>query len=200
MFIRFSLSTALLILALVFPGRSAASTPGGVVDSSRGWRTVRAQTATKDFALDAVPRVTDLRIARSGMDAQLRWSVPGAQVDSYELWRGTTPYFVAPSVDDKVTLVDMEMCDLIEGTVTCTDAAAFGDPAVNTFYVVLAVGASGERSAPSNRVGEFDFALEQGGRGNHATHPNADRYAHGAADWFSAADRHADCHSDRDAD
>ncbi len=134
-----------------------------------GGDVLEAQTAAQDFALDAIAPVTDLSITRSGTDAQLSWSVPGDEVESYELWRGTTPYFVAAPVDGEATPVDMEMCALIGDTITCTNAAAIGDPAVNYFYLVLAVGASGDRSVPSNRVGEFDFALEQGGGG--ATEP-----------------------------
>ena len=117
--------------------------------------------ATQDFALTLVPAVTSLTIARSGTNALLRWDAVSGNVTGYELWRGTSPYLV-PGTGDAQIIADggAPGCVLVGNTITCTDAAMVGDPVANHFYLVRVIGAGGGRSLSSNRVGEFDYALE----------------------------------------
>lgn len=121
---------------------------------------VGGKTTTQNFALAAIPAITDLAIARSGAAAQLSWIELSGNVTGYELWRDTTPYF-GPDGATAEMIADGggPACVAADGVITCTDAAAIGDPAANHFYLARAVGEGGGRSLPSGRVGEFDFAL-----------------------------------------
>jgi hypothetical protein len=93
-------------------------------------------------------RVTDLSAAVAGADVQLSWTVPPTS-DATSLYQGTIGYF-EPSPGTEVS-------GIMGGTYTASGAT--GDPATNHFYLVRCVNESGE-GPPSNRVGEFDFALE----------------------------------------
>jgi hypothetical protein len=70
--------------------------------------------------------------------------------DHYVVYRrADEPYFLpAPS--------DVVMTTTLPGW---TDLGILGDPAHNYYYVVTAVDALGVESAPSNRLGAFDFGL-----------------------------------------
>ena len=70
---------------------------------------------------------------------------------NYRLYRKTLPYFVPVNPAHKVT-TDLSVDDL----------GALGDPADNFYYVVESACANDFYSGPSNRVGEFDFALVPG--------------------------------------
>ncbi len=93
-------------------------------------------------------RVADLSADVSGSDVQLSWT-EAATSDSTSIYEGTTAYFRP--------MPGTETSGISGGSYTVTGAA--GDPAVNHFFLVRCVNESGE-GPPSNRVGEFDFALE----------------------------------------
>jgi hypothetical protein len=100
-------------------------------------------------------------VSRDGDNVVLTWQ-HAAQNASYQVWRSATPYFT-PASDGAANIGDGATgnCSNAGGTITCTDAAALGDPNTNHFYLVRSLNAAGA-SADSNRVGEFDFALQPG--------------------------------------
>lgn len=117
---------------------------------------VGGQTTGQDFALAPIPVVTDLDIERSGGGLLLSWTALSGNVAGYELWRGTVPYFATDPAEAEI----VGTCVEAGGVVACEDVtAAVGDPTVNHSYLVHTIGAGGGRSLPSQRVGEFDFAL-----------------------------------------
>ena len=71
---------------------------------------------------------------------------------SYRVYRGTEPYFT-PAVNTAIADVT---------TLIYTDTGTIGTPDSNYSYLVAAVDDEGRESAPSNRFGEFDFALSPG--------------------------------------
>jgi hypothetical protein len=92
-----------------------------------------------------------LSIGLSGATtASLTWSAV-ANAGQYRLFRDTAAYFSPDEPAYQVT-------DALD----FSDAGAAGDPDVNHFYVVKAGCSSGFAGDPSNRVGEFDFALAAG--------------------------------------
>jgi hypothetical protein len=97
------------------------------------------------------PGSPSLSIAWDAPDtATLSWTaVPAAA--QYRLFRDTAPYFAPAEPPHHVT-----------AALSFSDAGAVGDPAVNHFYVVTSGCSTGFASDPSNRVGEFDFALLPG--------------------------------------
>ena len=121
---------------------------------------VGGQVTTQNFALVAILAVSDLQIGRLGTAASLRWTALSGNVAGYELWRGRAPYFT-PGEPQTEIIADGSgpSCSQQSGIITCTDAEASGDPAVNFFYLVRAVGAGNGRSLPSNRVGEFSCVM-----------------------------------------
>jgi hypothetical protein len=95
---------------------------------------------------------SELDIAKlNASDVQLSWG-GSLGVANYRLYRKTLPYFVPVNPAHKVT-TDLSVDDL----------GALGDPADNYYYVVESACANDFYSGPSNRVGEFDFALVPGG-------------------------------------
>jgi hypothetical protein len=101
--------------------------------------------------------VSDLAGVRAGSDMQLIWSpvthdILGGKIvpDHYVVYRrADDPYFMPEPTDVIATPL----------TAAFTDAGVLGDPALNYYYVVTAVGSNGAESALSNRLGAFDFAL-----------------------------------------
>ena len=82
--------------------------------------------------------------------AQLKWTaIMGA--GHYRLYLDTGPYFAPADPPYQMTTA-----------LSYQDAAAIGDPEVNHFYAVKSGCGAGLLSNESNRVGEFDFALEGG--------------------------------------
>ncbi|MBM4457994.1 MAG: hypothetical protein FJ011_09560 [Chloroflexi bacterium] len=112
-------------------------------------------------AAPAPPVAPAVAIAReAGNSAALTWAHAAANA-SYQVWRGTAPYFSpgagATLIGDGAT----GNCSNVGGAVACTDPVALGDPAANVFYLVRAFNAAGA-AADSNRVGGFAFALQPG--------------------------------------
>ncbi len=94
--------------------------------------------------------VDDLTIAPSETDLALMWSAPeGTPVDHYIVFRDTTSDF-EPAPEDSIGSTP---------DTSYLDAGAAGLLGTNYFYCVKAVGASGQKSDPSNTVGEIDIGL-----------------------------------------
>ena len=80
----------------------------------------------------------------------LSWSPPaGTAIARYVVYRDTDPNFT-PAAEDS-----------IGGTIdtSYTDAGAGNTPGYDHYYAVKAVNGSGQKSEPSNIVGEFDVTL-----------------------------------------
>jgi 3',5'-cyclic AMP phosphodiesterase CpdA len=96
------------------------------------------------------PPVNDLSPTLSGDDLMLSWRPPaGATIARYVVYRDTDPGFT-PSHGDSI------------GDTTDTtyiDAGAGNTPDYDHYYAVKAVNDSGQKSEPSNVVGEFDVTL-----------------------------------------
>jgi hypothetical protein len=96
------------------------------------------------------PVVSDLEIALSKVDLVLSWSPPEEKaIVRYVVYRDTEYDFV-PAPEDS-----------IGGTedTTYTDAGAAGTAGINYYYAVKSVSDAGEKSDPSNTVGEFNIEL-----------------------------------------
>ena len=92
------------------------------------------------------PAAVTPSIAAVDNDVQLSWS---SSSPGFDVFRSTNePYFSDPSVHATT------------GTTSWTNTGAAGDVANNQYYYVRSV--AGCSSAPSQTVGEFDFALVPG--------------------------------------
>jgi hypothetical protein len=110
---------------------------------------------------DAIPpeAIADLTISVTPQgDVELAWTevshdTTGAPetLDHYEVYRELNAYLEPPAGLTPIAMVPDGMLSYIDA------ASGVGDPAQNHFYCVLAVDQAGNRSAPSNRVGEFDY-------------------------------------------
>lgn len=97
---------------------------------------------------------TGLTATHGGTQIELDWSeVAGAS--SYNVYRGTTAYFDISSSSPIASPVASNYDDIDEDG----SNNVIGDPDNNYFYAVTA---TSPETAPSNRVGEFDFALDAG--------------------------------------
>ncbi len=116
------------------------------------------------------PAAPTLTIAASTDAAGLSWP---HQLDSaaYEVWRATAPYF-DPAADEGVLVTTVEagfrgaagppIAFADDGTLPGPGAVTvIGDPGTNYFWLIRARNGDGV-SGPSNRTGEFDFALTPG--------------------------------------
>jgi YD repeat-containing protein len=96
----------------------------------------------------------------AGGNVTLSWA-HDALYTGYQVWYSTQPYFT-PGSDCNAPPAGMS-CAFVpapEHTFTHTGAAA--DVVNNYAYLVLGGAASGSRSSPSGRVGEFGFGLAPG--------------------------------------
>lgn len=107
-----------------------------------------------DVTLRKVPlSAPTVSISRSGSNINLNWS-SNPNAASYEIWRAANAPYFTPGAN----------CAAQPATCTSQAGAGFthsggsGSVAENFTYVVVAVN-GGIRSLPTNRVGEFDFAL-----------------------------------------
>jgi hypothetical protein len=74
--------------------------------------------------------------------------------DHYQVWESSNPYFTPDPVNDT---------PLATPTLTSyTHAGSLGNAASNHFYVITAANPCDTTSTPSQRTGEFDFALVAG--------------------------------------
>ena len=116
--------------------------------------------------------ITGLTATRNGNDIILAWPAltqdtqgNPLQAAAYRVYaRANDPYFTPTPSDLLAEVTD----------ITFTHSGAANDPTHNYTYVVTAIGDNCWRreSEPSNRVGEFDFSVEQG-RYNHLALPLA---------------------------
>ncbi len=114
------------------------------------------------------PAPPEVAVAAAGSAAALSWP---HRLDSasYEVWRGTAPYFDPATAGVQVASVDAGFRGLIGPDMAFTDdgmvppppVTIIGDPATNYFWVVRSRNGDGA-SEISNRVGEFDFGLVAG--------------------------------------
>ena len=112
-----------------------------ILHSSGGKSSVEIQ-ATNDLVLSWTEVLTD---------SKGRY----VNVDHYNIYRSTDPYFVPTQFNLYGTSSDTSF----------TDPGALGDTNNNYVYVSTAVDAEGRESAPSTRFGEFDFAFVPGAQG-----------------------------------
>jgi hypothetical protein len=144
-------------------GGSAALDQGiatGVSDDVDGQ--ARPQGAAADLGADEYypPAAPTLSISVSGADVLLTWTHDPAFA-SYQVWYSTDPYF-APVTDCGNPPVGMACVAVSAPTSSHTHTGAAADVAHNYAYLLLGVDAAGQRSSPSNRVGEFGFRLTPG--------------------------------------
>ncbi len=141
-----------LVAEIVFEGVQAGSTPISITYQKlvrRDGTTI--PTTPEDGELFVGPSVPELSIeALNDSTARLSWT-ESVGATSYELFRDTDPYFIPTGT----VLISQTL-------LSYDDSSALGDAEDNHAYVVKAVSASGMRSAPSNRVGEFETALSAG--------------------------------------
>ena len=103
--------------------------------------------------------VADLRIARSGMSAQLTWSHTDSTSTRYRLYRSDDRPYATPGAAGSKIIATMTP-GILGSAVSRTDVdTGIGDPKRNSFYTVTGVDSGGAASQPSNRTGELDFGL-----------------------------------------
>ncbi|MBN2413902.1 T9SS type A sorting domain-containing protein [candidate division KSB1 bacterium] len=124
------------------------------------WKGPISITGLKNIApyLNVTPPELTAANKVNGNNLQLTFTeVLGAT--SYRVYRGTTAVFT-PDLQNGTNRIAADVVDQDTGTPgiqwTDTDNVT-GNPAVNYFYAVTAVGA--KESDPSNKIGEFDYQL-----------------------------------------
>ena len=111
-----------------------------------------------EFALLGNPLAAPtVSASRDGSGVELRWTQTQDGVARYEVYRSTNPYFTP----DGGSLLDGNVPVPGPGNQAILPDP-FGEPRVNTYYRVLAVGAGEAKSPASNRVGAFHFGLTPG--------------------------------------
>ena len=102
------------------------------------------------------PSTPTLSIARlNSTTARLSWTA-SAGVAEYRLYRDTTPYFTPTDTPHHAT-----------SNLSYDDAGALGNTATNYYYVIKSACDHGFKSAASNRVGEYDYALASASTANY---------------------------------
>ena len=112
----------------------------------------------------APPRaVNDLTIGINGESIELSWSAVtldtaglATVIDGYIIYRGTRAYF-SPGPADSIGFTGAATLDFADSDLF--GANVVGDTLNNYFYVVVAKDVYGNRSAVSNRVGEYDYQI-----------------------------------------
>lgn len=108
-------------------------------------------TAVDGSLSTSAPAAPSLAISKlNSSDLRLSWNAiaePGVQ---YRLYRDTDPYFTPAAAYHSTT------------TTSYDDLGALGNTSTNYYYLLRAECASGFQSANTNRVGEFDFAIQPG--------------------------------------
>jgi hypothetical protein len=102
--------------------------------------------------------VTDLTISKSSNNAVLHWSHTQPEVTQYQVWRSTQPYFTP---GDALSVNIGSKTSPFTTTVTYIDNGAIGDVNNNYYYMVKAVNSFGLVSMVSNRVGAFNYQLQE---------------------------------------
>lgn len=95
-------------------------------------------------------------------DIKLTWTHVGGSVHHYEVWRSESPYFTPPAEGTRIKS-DIAPAVNVGAPMAFPDPAShLGNTAINDYYVVLAVNASGVKSLVAQRAGAFDFGLVAG--------------------------------------
>lgn len=127
----------------------------------------------------SAPEAPTVEIARviGTNNARLSW-YHMLEADSYEVWRGTAPFFDPPGEGNQIKDIpkggagDGTPFEYIddgvdryygEGDPQLPAVQVIGDTATNYFWVVRSRNAGGEVSGPSNRVGVYTFMLAKDG-------------------------------------
>jgi len=107
--------------------------------------------------------VNDLTIGINGETIELAWSAVtldtaglATVIDGYIVYRGTRAYF-SPGPADSIGFTDAATLVFTDNDLFGADVV--GDTLTNYFYVVVAMDVYGNRSAVSNRVGEYDYQV-----------------------------------------
>ena len=102
--------------------------------------------------------IADLAASLADTNVSLTWSAvttdtSGSQenLSHYVIYRDTTAYFNPQSSDSIAASTDTFYTDFTSNV---------GDVSTNSFYLVMAADDAGNKSALSNRVGEYDYALK----------------------------------------
>jgi hypothetical protein len=89
--------------------------------------------------------------------AALDWSGGASPYNSYQLWRGTTPYF-SPGAGGTTKVYEGKAFSFVDQA----GGPTVGDPGTNFFYQVRTLNCTATSTVDSNRVGEFDFGVVAG--------------------------------------
>ena len=103
--------------------------------------------------------VSDLGAAKMSADIRLSWSA--VSLDTAGHPKEVEQYTVYRVTDPEAPIFGGDAIGLTDG-VSYVDSGAVGDTLVNYFYAVKAVDVAGQKSAESNRAGEFDTSLING--------------------------------------
>jgi hypothetical protein len=114
------------------------------------WVSIEENTTHTVTVTASPPPVNDLLPTLSGDDLRLTWSPPaGITISRFVVYRDTDPVFVPGPPDSIGDTTDT----------TYIDAGIGNTPDFNHYYAVKAVNDVGQKSDPSNIVGEYDVAL-----------------------------------------
>jgi len=107
--------------------------------------------------------ITDLQISISVDDLDLNWSAISVDtggfatnIGGYIIYRDTMAYFT-PQADDSIGETDALTLTFTDNNINGADVV--GDTLNQYFYCVVAYDIYGNQSAPSNRVGEYDYQI-----------------------------------------
>jgi hypothetical protein len=107
--------------------------------------------------------IADLAIGINGENIELSWSAVTLDetglpttIGGYIIYRGTSAYFT-PGPSDSIGFTDDLTLSFVDNNILGADV--IGDTLTNYFYVVVALDIYDNRSAVSNRVGEFDYQI-----------------------------------------
>ena len=107
---------------------------------------------------DVVEPATDLQTMISGTSLLLEWTASTEAV-SYNIYRDTESDFT-PDQDNQIATGVNDEDTEAEGVQWTDPNNGVGDTSSNYFYTITAVNTVGNESAPSNKAGDFDFALK----------------------------------------
>ena len=142
------------------PGTYTASASAyGYGGSSQPGIVISAGGATQsEFTLAALPpAATNATAVLDAGAVRFTWLHVSPNT-GYQIHRSASPYF-SPDALSEVVTIDANHPPATNETVTYRDGeSGAGDVDANDFYMVYAMNAAGV-GLPSNRLGEFDFAL-----------------------------------------
>lgn len=139
-------------------GAVATSTPAPV-----RWSDDKAQHQVGLSGQGVPSAVNNLTAQRADNGVKLTWTHVGGNVSHYEVWRSESPYFAPGAAGSAKISPNLPPPTSPGAPVEFTDTASHaGNPDVQDYYVVLAIGANGQPSPASNRVAAFDFRLQPG--------------------------------------